>query len=99
MAKLGQGWVGEEALGIATYCALAAGGFRSAVLLAVNHDGDSDSTGAVCGNLVGALLGAESIDPVFLDALEGRDVIERVADDLYEVFIERRRIPGDRYPC
>jgi len=99
VAKLGQGWVGEEALGIATYCALAAGGFRSAVLLAVNHDGDSDSTGAVCGNLVGALLGAESIDPVFLDDLEGRDVIDRVADDLYEVFIERRRIPGDRYPC
>jgi len=98
VAELGQGWVAEEALGIATYCALAAGEFRSAVLLAVNHDGDSDSTGAICGNLVGAALGAECIDPVFLGDLEGRDVIERVADDLYEVFIERRRVPGERYP-
>ncbi len=98
VAALGQGWVAEEALGIATYCALAGGGFRSAVLLAVNHDGDSDSTGAICGNLLGAVLGTEGIDPVFLDELEGRDVIRQTADDLYEVFIERRRIPGDRYP-
>ncbi|HTS97712.1 MAG TPA: ADP-ribosylglycohydrolase family protein [Streptosporangiaceae bacterium] len=99
VAGLGQGWVAEEALGIATYCALAGGDFRSAVLLAVNHDGDSDSTGAICGNLVGALLGAEVIGAGFLGDLEGRDVIEQTADDLYEVFVERRRIPGDRYPA
>jgi ADP-ribosyl-[dinitrogen reductase] hydrolase len=99
VAGLGQGWVAEEALGIATFCALAGGDFRSAVLLAVNHDGDSDSTGAICGNLVGAALGAEGIDPAFADDLEGRDVILQTADDLYEVFIERRRIPGDRYPA
>jgi ADP-ribosylglycohydrolase len=99
VAELGQGWVAEEALGNATYCALAGAGFRSAVLLAVNHDGDSDSTGAICGNLVGAALGAECVDPVFLDDLEGRDVIQQVADDLYEVFIESRPVPGDRYPC
>jgi ADP-ribosylglycohydrolase len=99
VASLGQGWVAEEALGIAAYCALAGDDFRSAVLLAVNHDGDSDSTGAICGNLVGAALGAEGIDPVFTGDLEGRDVIVQAADDLYEVFIERRRIAGDRYPA
>jgi ADP-ribosyl-[dinitrogen reductase] hydrolase len=99
VAQLGQGWVGEEALAIAAYCALTVSDFRSAVLLAVNHDGDSDSTGAICGNLAGAVLGAEAIDPGLLDDLEGRDVIQQVADDLYEVFIDRRHVPGDRYPA
>jgi ADP-ribosylglycohydrolase len=37
------------------YCALTANGFENAVLLAVSHGGDSDSTGAVAGNILGAL--------------------------------------------
>ena len=40
--RLGQGWVAEEALAIALYCALKAGSFREGIILAVNHDGDSD---------------------------------------------------------
>src|SRR5690606_29460886 len=45
---LGDGWVAEEALGISIYCALVAGDdFARAVRLAVNHKGDSDSTGAI----------------------------------------------------
>ena len=59
---LGEGWVGEEALAIAVHCALTPADFRSGVLHAVNHGGDSDSTGAICGNLLGASLGAEAID-------------------------------------
>ena len=48
--RLGQGWVAEEALGIAVYCALSAGkDFAAGVCLAVNHGGDSDSTGAIAG--------------------------------------------------
>ena len=47
---LGEGWVAEEALAIAIYCALVAKDFRHGVMLAVNHDGDSDSTGAIAGN-------------------------------------------------
>jgi ADP-ribosylglycohydrolase len=99
IASLGQGWVAEEALGIATYCALAGCGFRPAVLLAVNHDGDSDSTGAICGNLLGAALGEEAIDADLLGELEGREVIGQVAEDLYRAFAERRPIPGGRYPA
>lgn len=29
--------------------------------LAVNHDGDSDSTGAITGNILGAYLGQQAI--------------------------------------
>lgn len=98
MCRLGEGWVAEEALAIAVYCALTAPGFRAGVLLAVNHGGDSDSTGAICGNLLGASLGAGAIEADLLDDLEGREVITQVADDLYDVFAEGREPPGQRYP-
>ncbi len=59
--QLGAGWIAEEALAISLYSALASQDFLSGVLLAINHRGDSDSTGAITGNLLGALHGAESI--------------------------------------
>lgn len=44
---LGAGWVTEEVLAIAVYCALVAGDdVERGVRLAVNHGGDSDSLGA-----------------------------------------------------
>jgi ADP-ribosylglycohydrolase len=98
MCSLGAGWVAEEALAVAVYCALTAADFRSAVLLAVNHGGDSDSTGAICGNLLGASLGVQAIDADLLDGLEGRDVITQVADDLHDVFAAGGAPSPERYP-
>jgi ADP-ribosylglycohydrolase len=82
--QLGQGWIAEEALAIAVYCALVAPSFEQGVLMAVNHDGDSDSTGAIAGNLLGAMYGQNSIPTSWLDALELRDVITEVANDLHD---------------
>ena len=79
---LGRGWIAEEALAISLYCALTAPDFRSGVLTAVNHGGDSDSTGAITGNLLGCLRGVEEIPPEWIEQLEAREVIERVARDL-----------------
>ena len=79
---LGQGWIAEEALAIALYCSLAAPNLEEAVILAVNHSGDSDSTGSIAGNICGALYGVESIPARWLDALELRDEITAIADDL-----------------
>jgi ADP-ribosylglycohydrolase len=84
IALLGQGWIAEEALAIAVYCALVAHSFREGVLLAVNHDGDSDSTGAIAGNLLGALYGADAIPREWLEPLELREVIIEMADDLLD---------------
>ncbi|MBO4870177.1 MAG: ADP-ribosylglycohydrolase family protein, partial [Clostridia bacterium] len=57
--ELGQGWVAEETLAIAIYCALRhQNDFSSGIVAAVNHDGDSDSTGEVAGSILGAYLGA-----------------------------------------
>lgn len=96
---LGQGWTGEEALAIAVHCALTARSFRSGVLHAVNHDGDSDSTGAICGNLLGAALGAAAIECDLLGGLEGRDVIAQVADDLHDAFASGQPPSSQRYPA
>jgi ADP-ribosylglycohydrolase len=68
--SLGGGWVAEEALAISIYCALKAQGFEHGVLLAVNHSGDSDSTGAITGNLLGAVWGVNSIPQTWRDRIE-----------------------------
>ena len=82
LARLGEGWVAEEALAIGVYCALSATDFASGVALAVNHSGDSDSTGSIAGQLLGAMLGARAIPHHWLGPLELRGVIEQMADDL-----------------
>ncbi|RVX43293.1 ADP-ribosylglycohydrolase [Nonomuraea polychroma] len=80
--SLGGAWVAEEALAIGVYCALAETSVERALLLSVNHSGDSDSTGSVCGNLLGTLHGAAALPPAWLRPLEGRDTIERLAAEL-----------------
>jgi ADP-ribosylglycohydrolase len=83
ITALGEGWVAEEALAIAIYCALVAKDFRHGVLLAVNHDGDSDSTGAITGNLLGAYYGVGAIPNEWQEGLELKDVTTELAEDLY----------------
>lgn len=81
--KLGKGWIGEEALAISIYCALRhENDFSAGVVAAVNHRGDSDSTGAITGNILGALCGYEAIDEKWKRNLELSDVILEMADDL-----------------
>lgn len=81
---LGEGWSAEEALAIAIYCSLKhERNFRSGVVAAVNHNGDSDSTGAITGNILGAYLGLSAIPEQYLENLELQDVILELADDLY----------------
>lgn len=82
--ELGEGWVAEETLAIAVYCALKyENDFEKAVVTSVNHNGDSDSTGAVTGNIMGAYLGMNAIPEKFLENLELKDVISEIAGDLY----------------
>ncbi|MGW5381877.1 ADP-ribosylglycohydrolase family protein [Nocardia sp. NPDC003963] len=100
--RVGQGWVAEECLAIAVYCALHAeqtGDLRTALLLSVNHSGDSDSTGAVAGNLLGARHGLAALPADWVGPVEGRDVSIQVADDLVVTFhYGNRARTADRYP-
>ena len=82
IVELGEGWSAEEALSIALACALAAPDYETGVRLAVNHNGDSDSTASIAGNLLGAMHGVDAIPKRWLLGLELRRVIIEVADDL-----------------
>lgn len=84
--RLGGGWTGEEALAIALYCALCAPDLRSGVLWAVNHSGDSDSTGSVAGNLLGLVHGSSAIPAEWADGLAELELVVQVADDLALAF-------------
>lgn len=91
--SLGEGWTGEEAWGIALYCAMRhADSVEDAIMAAVNHDGDSDSTGSICGNIMGAIHGYEAIKRQRLFCPQGKEleqtlelsnIILTIADDLY----------------
>lgn len=84
IGHLGEGWTGDEALAIALYCSLKHfDSFEDAMIAAVNHGGDSDSTGAVTGNILGAAIGYESIPQFYKDDLEMHELILHMADDLY----------------
>lgn len=81
--QLGEGWVAEEALAIAIYSAVKyKDSFEDAVIAAVNHDGDSDSTGAIAGNIIGAKLGFQAIPKFYADNIELKDTILELADDI-----------------
>lgn len=81
---IGEGWVAEETLAIAVYCAVKYfDNFEKAIIASVNHKGDSDSTGAVTGNILGAVVGYDAIPELFKTDLELHDVILHVADDLW----------------
>ena len=79
--SLGEGWTAEEALAIGVYCALVAEDVHHGLLLAVNHSGDSDSTGSICGNLLGAQHGETALPPAWVAEVEGRGTILQLADD------------------
>ena len=80
--KIGEAWVGEEALGVAIYCALMADDLASGVRMSVNHDGDSDTTGLLVGQVLGAINGEAAIPAHWLRDLEAQEIIRQVSDDL-----------------
>ncbi len=101
MESLGGGWVAEEALAMAIYAALAhqePDEVLDALALAVTHSGDSDSTGAICGNILGALHGETALPAELAFEVEGRDTILTLADDFSYEFTAGNRLHGDYGP-
>ena len=90
--QLGEGWVAEETWAIALYCAIRhIDSVEDAIIASVNHNGDSDSTGSVCGNIMGAIYGYEHIKERNIFCPEGKklenvlelsEIILALADDL-----------------
>lgn len=81
--KIGKGWIAEEALGIAVYCSLKhTHDIEKAITIAALHDGDSDSTAAITGNIVGAIVGIDGVPKDLVEKVELRDIIEELCIDL-----------------
>jgi ADP-ribosylglycohydrolase/protein-tyrosine phosphatase len=78
---LGGGWVAEEALAIALYACLAGKSFEEGLQIAVLHGGDSDSTGAIAGNMLGLIDPAAALQHRWANAIEGADIITRLVHD------------------
>lgn len=57
--------------------------FEKCIICSVNHSGDSDSTGAVAGNIIGAILGYNAIPEKFIYNLEFHDILVSVAMSLH----------------
>ena len=82
--NLGEGWHGDEAIAISVYCALKSpDDYEKAVIMAVNHDGDSDSTGAITGNILGTYLGKKAIPNQWLNKVELAEELSQLSTDLY----------------
>ncbi|MCC7478147.1 ADP-ribosylglycohydrolase family protein [bacterium] len=59
--------------------------FEEGVLLLVNRGTASSQVGAVAGALLGARFGVGAIPPLWLQALNGREQIDRLSRRLYEL--------------
>ena len=83
IAALGEGWTGEEALAIATFCAFRYEvDTRTALLAAANHPGDSDSTASICGQILGAAKGLDTVPAEWRRDVEQRDRLISLASQL-----------------
>ena len=81
ISQLGEGWTGEEALSIAVYAVLRASSFQEAVTIAANHDGDSDSTASIAGQLYGAWYGVEPIPEQWIKKLGIREIMDNLCKE------------------
>ncbi len=97
LEALGGGWTGESALSIALACLLSSDGVPATLWRAVAHGGDSDSTGSLVGNLLGAKHGTAPLPARWLDEVELGDVTAVLASDLYDRTVLGARMDRDRY--
>ena len=104
IAQLGGGWAAPDALAVAVFCALSAASVEEGLLAAVNHSGDSDACGALCGQLLGTAHGVHAIPEGWRRRIELHRTVDAMADDLVAWFEHADRRPSGeawawaRYP-
>jgi ADP-ribosyl-[dinitrogen reductase] hydrolase len=69
------GWFGDDALAIGLYSALAGRSFPEVLSIAANHDGDSDSTASIAGQLYGASKGLADLPNAWIRRLDVLDIM------------------------
>ena len=79
---LGEGWVAEEALAVGLFAALRGRSFPEVLRIAANHDGDSDSTASIAGQLYGAAFGLADLPLPWVRRLDVLEPLLILAHDL-----------------
>jgi ADP-ribosylglycohydrolase len=82
------GWYGDEALGVALFAVLRAKNPVEAVKIAVNHSGDTDSTGAIAGAIAGVFSGLEDFNQELERTkvrIEHQELLENLAQELLQL--------------
>jgi ADP-ribosylglycohydrolase len=85
IGALGEGWVGEEALAMGVHAVLRGRSLKEVLMIAVNHDGDSDSTGSIAGQIWGASQGVDGMPVGWVSALDVRAPLFHAAGRLLAV--------------
>lgn len=75
--RLGEGWTGDEALVISLFAALRGEDLVDTLRIGANHDGNSNSTAAIAGNIRGAEEGLYGLP---LEWIQGLDVFEALVE-------------------
>lgn len=68
---------------IAFWSILSNHDFESTLISAINHDGDSDSYGAVAGSLAGALYGYSAIPERWIEKLQKKELLYNLIDRMW----------------
>ncbi len=69
------GWFGDDALAIGLYSSLAGRSFPQVLSIAANHNGDSDSTASIAGQLYGASHGIADLPNAWIRRLDVLDIL------------------------
>ena len=53
--------------------------------MSVNHNGDSDSTGSICGNILGACYGIDAVPKIWINNIELKHLIIDMSSKLFDM--------------
>lgn len=84
-----------DTLCAALYCFFNTGSFKECVLTAVNLGGDTDSVGAVAGQIAGAFYGLSGIPKEYIDGLQNSDRFLTLAKQLFYLYDKHNTEPDD----
>lgn len=85
MHQIGEGLVAEEAMALALYLSIKfKEDFEGAIVTASKYDGNSDSIGAMCGNIMGTYLGDYEIPYKWIQKLELSELMIYGADKILD---------------
>ncbi len=84
LKHIGEGWVGEEAAGLALWCVLKyPDDYVACVRRGANSDGDSDSIACIAGGISAARLGLDAVPDAWRERCENRDDLIDLSERMF----------------